>query len=49
MFGLGLALSELIDATLVRMVLVPAAMELRGRANWWLPAPLRRILPTIRA
>jgi len=35
----------LIDATLVRMVLVPAVMELLGKANWWLPAPLARILP----
>jgi uncharacterized membrane protein YdfJ with MMPL/SSD domain len=43
--GLGLAISVLIDATLVRLVLVPAVMELLGRANWWLPAPLARILP----
>jgi putative drug exporter of the RND superfamily len=35
----------LIDATVVRMVLVPAVMELLGKANWWLPAPLARILP----
>jgi putative drug exporter of the RND superfamily len=43
--GLGLAVAVLIDATIVRMVLVPAVMELLGKANWWLPAPLARILP----
>jgi uncharacterized membrane protein YdfJ with MMPL/SSD domain len=43
--GLGLAVAVLIDATVVRMVLVPAVMELLGQANWWLPAPLARILP----
>jgi uncharacterized membrane protein YdfJ with MMPL/SSD domain len=43
--GLGLAVAVLIDATLVRMVLVPAVMELLGKANWWLPRPLARILP----
>ena len=43
--GLGLAVAVLIDATLVRLVLVPAVMELLGKANWWLPAPLARILP----
>jgi uncharacterized membrane protein YdfJ with MMPL/SSD domain len=43
--GLGLAVAVLIDATLVRMVLVPATMELLGKANWWLPGPLARVLP----
>jgi len=43
--GLGLAVAVLIDATVVRMVLVPAVMELLGKANWWLPGPLARILP----
>ena len=43
--GLGLAVAVLIDATVVRMVLVPAVMELLGPANWWLPGPLARILP----
>ena len=43
--GLGLAVAVAIDATLVRLVLVPAVMELLGKANWWLPAPLARILP----
>ncbi len=43
--GLGLAVAVAIDATLVRLVLVPAVMELLGKANWWLPRPLARILP----
>ena len=37
MFGLGLATAILVDATLVRMVLVPATMTLLGDANWWIP------------
>jgi RND superfamily putative drug exporter len=45
LFGFGLAAAVLIDATLVRMVLVPATMELLGRANWWLPSWLDRSLP----
>jgi RND superfamily putative drug exporter len=45
LFGVGLAVAVLLDATLVRMVLVPATMSLLGRANWWLPAWLDRILP----
>ncbi|MFN2606383.1 MAG: MMPL family transporter [Acidimicrobiales bacterium] len=45
--GLGLAAAILIDATLIRMVLVPATMELLGRANWWLPGWLDRMLPTV--
>lgn len=47
MFGIGLAAAVLIDATIVRMVLVPATMELLGDRNWWLPAWLDRLLPTI--
>src|ERR1017187_1279335 len=43
--GLGLAVAVAIDATLVRLVLVPAVMELLGKANWWLPAPLAPIPP----
>jgi uncharacterized membrane protein YdfJ with MMPL/SSD domain len=43
--GLGLAAAVLIDATLVRLVLVPAVMELLGKANWWLPGWLARLLP----
>jgi RND superfamily putative drug exporter len=46
-FGLGLATAIFIDATLVRMVLVPSVMQLLGRANWWMPAWLDRILPTL--
>jgi RND superfamily putative drug exporter len=45
MFGLGLATAIFIDATVVRMVLVPATMTLLGRANWWLPSWLDRVLP----
>nr|WBO75712.1 MMPL family transporter [Streptomyces sp. SBE_14.2] len=45
MFGLGLATAIFIDATVVRMVLVPATMTLLGRANWWLPGWLERMLP----
>jgi RND superfamily putative drug exporter len=47
MLGLGLATAILIDATLVRMVLVPATMALLGKANWWLPAWLDRVLPRL--
>ena len=46
-FGLGLASAVLIDATIVRMLLVPATMELLGDRNWWLPKWLDRILPKI--
>jgi RND superfamily putative drug exporter len=45
--GVGLAAAVLIDATLVRTVLVPAAMKLMGRWNWWMPASLDRWLPRI--
>jgi putative drug exporter of the RND superfamily len=45
MTGLGLAVAILLDATIVRMVLVPATMALLGRANWWLPGWLDRRLP----
>jgi RND superfamily putative drug exporter len=47
MFGLGLAVAVLIDATIVRMILVPATMELLGERNWWIPKWLDRILPKI--
>jgi RND superfamily putative drug exporter len=47
LFGTGLALAVLLDATLVRMLLVPATMELLGSKNWWLPKWLDRILPTL--
>lgn len=45
MLGLGLATAVFLDATLVRLVLVPATMTLLGDANWWLPAWLDRLLP----
>jgi RND superfamily putative drug exporter len=48
LFGFGLAFAVFIDATIVRLVLVPSAMELMGKANWWAPAWLVRYLPTIR-
>ena len=41
--GVGLALSIILDATLVRMILVPATMTIMGRWNWWAPGPLRRV------
>jgi RND superfamily putative drug exporter len=47
LIGLGLAVAVAIDATIVRIVLVPATMELLGKANWWLPRWLDKILPTI--
>ena len=47
MFGIGLGAAILIDATIVRMVLVPATMELLGDRNWWLPGWLDRLLPNI--
>ena len=46
-FGLGLASAILIDATLVRMVLVPSIMELLGKANWWMPSWLDRVVPKL--
>jgi RND superfamily putative drug exporter len=47
LFGLGLALAVFIDATIVRMVLVPATMELLGDRNWWIPKWIDRMLPKI--
>jgi RND superfamily putative drug exporter len=47
LFGVSLAAAVLIDAFIVRLVLVPSAMTLFGRANWWIPRWLGRILPTI--
>ena len=41
--GLGMAIAVVLDATVVRMLLVPATMKLMGRWNWWAPAPLRRL------
>jgi RND superfamily putative drug exporter len=45
-FGIGLVFAVLIDATLVRALLVPALMAIMGRWNWWLPTRLTRIAPT---
>ena len=45
LLGLGLAVAVFVDAFIVRVVLVPAIMRLLGRANWWMPAWLDRILP----
>ena len=47
MFGLGLAVAVAVDSTVVRMVLVPALMEILGKANWWFPKSLERVLPKI--
>jgi RND superfamily putative drug exporter len=47
MMGLGLAVAVLLDATLIRLVLVPATMSLLGDLNWWLPGWFRR--PTSRS
>ncbi len=47
MLGLGLAVAIAVDATIVRMILVPATMSLLGKANWWLPGWLDRILPNL--
>jgi putative drug exporter of the RND superfamily len=46
-FGVGLATAIFLDATVVRMLLVPATMELLGGANWWLPRWLGRLLPRV--
>ena len=46
--GLGLATAVFLDATLVRMLLVPATMELLGGRNWWLPRWLDRMLPHLK-
>jgi RND superfamily putative drug exporter len=47
LFGIGLASAIFLDATVVRMVLVPAVMQLLGSANWWIPDWLERILPRL--
>ena len=47
MIGFGMATAIFLDATLVRMILVPATMTLLGERNWWLPAWLDRILPRV--
>jgi RND superfamily putative drug exporter len=47
LFGIGLASAIFLDATLVRMVLVPAVMQILGDRNWWIPGWLEKVLPTI--
>jgi putative drug exporter of the RND superfamily len=47
LFGMGLAVAIFVDATIVRLVLVPATMELLGDLNWWLPKWLGRIIPNV--
>jgi putative drug exporter of the RND superfamily len=47
LFGVGLATAVLLDATIVRMLLVPATMELLGDRNWWLPRWLDKLLPNV--
>lgn len=44
-FGIGLGIAVLIDAFILRTILVPALMHLFGDANWWLPAKLDRVMP----
>jgi putative drug exporter of the RND superfamily len=46
-FGLGLAVAILIDATVIRMILVPAVLELLGDRSWWMPGWIARPLPTL--
>jgi RND superfamily putative drug exporter len=43
--GLGLSVAVALDATVVRLILVPAFMVLAGKWNWWLPKWLQRVLP----
>ena len=47
LFAIGLAVAVFVDATIVRMVLVPSTMELLGKANWWMPAWLGKALPKV--
>jgi RND superfamily putative drug exporter len=47
LFGIGLASAIFLDATVVRMVLVPAVMQLLGKYNWWIPDWLERLLPRL--
>ena len=47
LFGVGLASAVFLDALVIRSVLVPALMLLAGKANWWLPGWLERILPRL--
>ena len=46
-FGLGLSVAIFIDAVVIRCLILPAVMQLLGRAAWWLPRPITRVLPRI--
>jgi putative drug exporter of the RND superfamily len=47
LFGIGLAAAIFLDATVIRLVLVPAVMQLLGKYNWWIPDWLERLLPRL--
>jgi RND superfamily putative drug exporter len=47
LLGIGMATAIMVDATVVRMVLVPSLMQLLGRANWWMPRWLDRAVPRL--
>jgi putative drug exporter of the RND superfamily len=47
LIGVGMATAILVDATVVRMALVPAIMQLLGRASWWIPRWLDRLVPRL--
>ncbi len=47
LFGLGLGMAILVDASMIRLVLVPSSMELLGKVNWWMPGWLDRLLPQV--
>src|SRR5689334_6569482 len=49
MLALGLGISVLIDASIIRLVVVPASMFLIGRLNWWMPGWLDRVMPRLEA
>ena len=48
LIGVGMIVAIIVDATIVRALLVPATMRLLGKANWWAPGPLRRVLRPLR-
>ena len=47
MLGIGMAVAIVLDATVVRLILVPATMTLLGRWNWWMPRWLDKVLPDV--
>lgn len=47
MFGMGLAFAVFIDATIIRLILVPATMDIAGKANWWFPTWLKKVIPNV--